>query len=180
MDGLCGGVGSCPFVDRAEGDERTSCEDAQSKQVQPKSTDGPKVDDAAVMSKPCVPTAESMKITYRRSRARLSLHPRCGVVGFQDVLLNSFKHILNNSITPHGVKIECFFCAPTRTRCRRAEDKQRQIESGSPTFCLSLWLQTWLQLSLRLRPGLLLREFPQGTAGLRMEPALCPTATPEL
>jgi hypothetical protein len=62
VDGLCAGVGSCPFVDRAEGDERTSCEDAQSKQVQPKSTDGPKVDDAAVMSKPCVPTTESMKI----------------------------------------------------------------------------------------------------------------------
>jgi hypothetical protein len=39
---------------------------------------------------------------------------------FRDLLLNSFKHILHHSITPHSMKIECFFPFHSRTRieCR--------------------------------------------------------------
>ena len=52
--------------------------------------------------------------------------------------------------------------------------------SASLTSDLSPWLRLSPQLSLRLRLELLLHELPQGTAGLRMEPVLGPTAKPEL
>ena len=42
------------------------------------------------------------------ARCRLSLYARFGVFLFQDLLLNSFKHILDNTVAPHGMKIECF------------------------------------------------------------------------
>ena len=39
----------------------------------------------------------------------MSLHAGCGVSHFRCAFLNSFKHILHNSITSHGMKIERFF-----------------------------------------------------------------------
>jgi hypothetical protein len=69
---------------------------------------------------------------------------------------------------------------PSLEHIESLNDEQRQPNSESPTSDLSLWLRLSLQISLRLQLGLLLRESPQGTAGLQMEPALCPTATPEL
>jgi hypothetical protein len=42
-------------------------------------------------------------------RAGLSLCLRREAFCFQGLLLNSFKHILNHSITAHGMKIEGFF-----------------------------------------------------------------------
>src|SRR5450759_766957 len=49
-------------------------------------------------------------------RARPSLHFRSGVVRVRDVFVNSFKHILNNSITSHGMKVKCFFPFHSCTR----------------------------------------------------------------
>jgi len=40
---------------------------------------------------------------------RLSLDGRFQVFRFRGLLLNPFKHILHHSITPKGMKIECFF-----------------------------------------------------------------------
>ena len=64
------------------------------------------------------------------------------------------------------------FC-DRRANVRNIMAASMAVRMSGPTFCLSRWLQTWLQLSVRLRLGLLSREFPQGTAQLRMDPALC-------
>jgi hypothetical protein len=62
----------------------------------------------------------------------------------------------------------------------RLNDEKR-LGPVQPTLCLSLWLQSGLQIiSFRLRLGLLLHESLQETAGLLLEQALCPTAKPEL
>ena len=42
------------------------------------------------------------------AQCRLSLYARFGVFLFQGLLLNSFKHILNNTVALHGMKIEYF------------------------------------------------------------------------
>ena len=51
---------------------------------------------------------------------------------------------------------------------RGAADRVRK-----PYFLFSLWLQTWLQLSLRLQNGALARRISAGPAGLRMKPVFC-------
>ena len=53
----------------------------------------------------------------RRRISPMSLHARRGVFHFE-CLLNSFKHILHNSITSHGMKIECFFPFHSSTRVK--------------------------------------------------------------
>ena len=49
---------------------------------------------------------------------RLSLCLYRGVFSRQDLLLNSFKDILNHSIAPNGMKIECFFYFHSSTRIK--------------------------------------------------------------
>ena len=50
--------------------------------------------------------------------APLSLHARRRVLHFRAALLNSFKHILHNAITSHGMKSECFFPFHSSTRIK--------------------------------------------------------------
>jgi hypothetical protein len=45
---------------------------------------------------------------------------------FRDLLLNSFKHVLHNSITPHGMKIERFFSFHSRTRIKTLAQQRPQ------------------------------------------------------
>jgi hypothetical protein len=70
VDGCVLVWGRAPSLIEQKATDEQAAEMHRSKQVQPKSIDGPKVDDAAVMSKHCVPTAESMKITYRAFKSQ--------------------------------------------------------------------------------------------------------------
>jgi hypothetical protein len=70
--------GRAPSLTEQKATDEQAAKMHRSKQVQPKSTDGPKVDDAAVMSKHCVPTAESMKIAYRAFKSQTVTASWCG------------------------------------------------------------------------------------------------------
>ena|ERR1700674_3102188 len=50
--------------------------------------------------------------------APMSQHARRGVFHFRGAFLNSFKHIVHNSITPNGMKGECFFPFHSSTRVK--------------------------------------------------------------
>jgi hypothetical protein len=73
--------GRAPSLTEQKATDEQAAKTHQSKQIQPKSTDGPKVDDAALMSKPCVQTAESVAITYRAFKSQ---HPNAVCTVFRD------------------------------------------------------------------------------------------------
>lgn len=60
------------------------------------------------------------------------------------------------------------------------DDKKRSVQFLGTISDRSLWLQPSLQLFLRPRLEPLLHALPPGTSGLRREPVLGPTVTPEL
>src|SRR5882672_6230103 len=62
----------------------------------------------------------------------LLLHLRQGVSCRRGLLLNSFKHILNNTITPHGMEIECFLPLHSSTRVKTlAQQRPRSMEADA-------------------------------------------------
>src|SRR5438046_2154567 len=63
--------------------------------------------------------------------SKLSLHLRRGGFCFRGLLLNPFKHILDNSIAAHGMKIECILPFHSSTRVKSlAQQRPRSMEAN--------------------------------------------------